>query len=430
MSTETLGTTLSDVREEIRDDLPQIGLEQIVAAMRQGVVVNRDERDADGRLRASAIRTDEEASGAFLDTPVPTAQIEASVLRDALLRIGDESDPRGLRLHRVVVVGELDLNWLTLNVPVAFEGCFFDSIAVNHFTCRQLSFDTCHFAGALGIWGYGLQLEGSLRFFHCEGLRQLFLVDSKLGMFELADHSFLGGATAQPRVNITGSTFDVLTVSDDGDVPTVTLGTPGNLTFGRLDLYLAESVRPDAWLDRWLRPATSKAAPARHEPQVWQQFAAGLENAGEPQQAVRLRIAAERNRYRAAAHQAGFWGWAVRAGSFFLDATTGYFYRNLRALVWLAACWIAIIAVTLAAFPDLYASSASTASAASLGLAERVGWSAVYAANIVIVPLDLGFNPVWPSEIGLVAVFGILKLLSIVLFGLFLAGVTGLINRR
>lgn len=430
MSTETLGKTLSDVREGIRGDLPDIGLEQIVAAMRHGVVVNREERGGNGRPRASSIRTDEEATGAFMETPTPTAQIEAAVLRDALLQVGVESDPRGLRLHRVVVVGELDLNWVTLNVPVAFEGCFFESIAVNHFTCRQLSFDTCHFAGRMGVWGYGLQLEGSLRFFQCEGLRQLFLVDSKIGALELTGQSFFGGASAHPRLNVTGSTFDVLRVREDGKGPTVALGNPGNLTFGRLDLFLPASVRPDAWLDRWLRRASSeKGASAHHAPQVWQQFAAGLEDAGEPQQAVRLRVAAERNRYRAAARQAGFWGWAVRAGSFFLDVTTGYFYRNLRALAWLAACWVAIIAVTLAAFPELYPGDA-TASAASLGFADRLGWSAVYAANIVVVPLDLGFSPVWPSDIGLVAVFGILKLLSIVLFGLFLAGVTGLINRR
>jgi len=49
MSTETLGKTLSDVRERIRGDLPDIGLEQIVAAMRHGAIVNREERGADGR---------------------------------------------------------------------------------------------------------------------------------------------------------------------------------------------------------------------------------------------------------------------------------------------------------------------------------------------------------------------------------------------
>src|SRR5690606_36519015 len=82
--------------------LRELGAAEIEEGLRSGTVVN----SWDGAGKPSAIPHEEEFSGAFLETPVPTARVDAAVLAGVLRSFsgGEGADSRGLRLHQVVIV--------------------------------------------------------------------------------------------------------------------------------------------------------------------------------------------------------------------------------------------------------------------------------------------------------------------------------------
>ncbi|MCT9002530.1 hypothetical protein [Microbacterium memoriense] len=400
------------------DDLRPIGLEEIRYAMRLGLIVNQFDETGE----PVGIRSDELYSGAFLERALPTARLDASLLREALSTI-DDVDARGLRLHRVIIDGPIDLNWLTAPFAIGFEGCVLSGISMDRFSARLLSFDSCLFIGPRSaVDASGTHIEADVRFFGCEGLQQLFLVDSQIGSLELRPDSFPRDETLRMRVVLSGTRIETLSIDGSEGVESVAaIGSPNRIEIGRLILHLperpAEDARAHEWISAWLR----RGAAGSHAPQVWEQFARALDESADAGEATELRIEAERDRSQTRP-------WFRRALDSVLDVTTGFFYKNTRALWWLLGCWIAITAVTIAAFDDVYALNAA-AGAPNADPGFRVAWSLVFAANTAIIPLDLGFAALWPSSVGLVAAFGLLKLLSIILFGLFIAGATGLVNR-
>lgn len=71
--------------------------------------------------------------------------VDADVLRDVLLGQNVVADPRGVRLHGAVVVGELDLTDLRTTVPLVLTGCVFEeavSLVRAHLSFVDLSEST------------------------------------------------------------------------------------------------------------------------------------------------------------------------------------------------------------------------------------------------------------------------------------------------
>lgn len=399
-------------------NLRQIDLQELQHALRHGLIVNYFDEAGE----PVGIRSDEHYSGAFLEHELPTARLDAVLLREALSSI-DDADARGLRLHRVIIDGALDLNWLTVPYAIGFEGCVLSSLSMDRFSARLLSFDSCLFVGGhRALDATGAHIEAGVRFFGCEGLQQIFLVDSRIGDLELRPDSFPPAEALAMRVVLSGTRIETLRIDgSEGVGSVIAIGSPNHIEIGRLDLVLperpAENTRAHEWITAWLRRGTAGS----HAPQVWDQFARALDESSDAAEATELRIEAERNRSRTRP-------WYRRAIDTVLDVTTRFFYKNTYALWWLLACWAVIAVLTIAAFDEVYRLNAA-AGVPDEDPLFRVAWSLVFAANTAIIPLDLGFAALWPSSVGLVAAFGLLKLLSITLFGLFVAGATGLVNR-
>jgi hypothetical protein len=87
--------------------------------------------------------------------------VDASLLRRCCLEFRDQIDPRGLRLHRVVVRGPVDLAGLSVPFPVRFTDCEFDApLDVEGAKLRELTLTGC--PGLPGLLGNGLRLRGDL----------------------------------------------------------------------------------------------------------------------------------------------------------------------------------------------------------------------------------------------------------------------------
>lgn len=183
----------NESHKEYMDALPEITEDEIYEALVEGLIVNC--LDVTGNNLP--IRSDENYSGAFMDTPIATAKISAETLATAISKACNggaeiEVNPKGLRLHQVMVVGALDLNWLECPFPLGFEGCSFTSwLSLDYLKVPWISFEYCDFtchggysdgkAGAINATG--IQVEYDFRLLDNQGLGQLFLPDSSIGIF-------------------------------------------------------------------------------------------------------------------------------------------------------------------------------------------------------------------------------------------------------
>lgn len=421
--------------------------DEMIAAIETGSVVN-----AGGRPDAhEEIPSDEDISGRYPDDPPDvTAVLDAALLRKVLLRYagktrGDvEFDPRGLRLEQILIVGDLNWAWMQIPFAVGFWGCAFHRffMDVDHASVPRLVFEGCFFGEPVFLSSSFNASESSfasdLRFLGCEGLRQLFLLDCDLATFELRDHP--GGAPDEKfRLVLRGSTIGKFIVQGD-DAPAEMIPAKDGLdrlSVQRVSLWRWED-DDEGWQPKWLGEWLAGGAvphpmtPAKkrrtalnpHRPQVWAQFAAALERDSENDQATALRIRAER-------HRDAKRPWIVRAFRWLtLDLTVRYFHRNVRAVGWLAVLWLAAAALAWGNIHTLYGSGAGKVPSGSFGGGvDGFLWALSYGLNFVISPLDLGFEAVWPSTPALAAWFALLKLLAITMFGLFIVGVSGVVQR-
>lgn len=178
--------------------LPEITAIDLADALAAGTIVNA----VDWRTGEPApIRSDEGVSGAFLEQPVPTAQVSARVLAEFLRRHSHSSaDRRGLRLSQVLVTSEgadaEDWNGLELAFGLGFEGCAFpSSILADRMAAPNVTFDSCDFTASSDHTGFAATRAriSRLSFFSCVGLSQLFLMDCEIGELR-ADVEFPEGA--------------------------------------------------------------------------------------------------------------------------------------------------------------------------------------------------------------------------------------------
>jgi hypothetical protein len=432
--------------------LRQVTENEIVHAIESGTVLNS------GGTAGSFedIPSDEDVSGRYLDIesepPRATAILDGGTLRKVLLRYAgksrgeEEYDPRGLRLEQVVITGDMNWSWLDLPFPIGFWGCAFDEFVMNvdHATVPRLVFEGCLFGpprwGKSSFNATESKFDGAIRFLDCEGLSQLFLLDCELATFELRDHP--GGAEQAFRLVLAGSTIGEFKISGDND-PAETIPAKDGLNriqIQRLTLntWDDERDRSDIWRARWiqkwlaggavphaLRKKTAERAELNpHRRQVWSEFAGALDREFLEDDAVQLRIAAER-------HRDSTQRWLTRAVRWLtLDLTVRYFHRNVRAVGWLALIWLVVATLAWFNIHDLYRDDSGSGPAGPLQAgADGLLWASAYGLDVVISPLQLGFDAVWPTAPLLIVIFAVLKLLAITMFGLFVVGISGVVQR-
>ena len=87
--------------------------------------------------------------------------MDAELLRRCCHRLGDQIDPRGLRLHGAAIVGSLDLAGLEVPFPVRFDDCEFDSpLIVEGAQLQELALLRC--SRLPGLLANGLRVHRDL----------------------------------------------------------------------------------------------------------------------------------------------------------------------------------------------------------------------------------------------------------------------------
>lgn len=447
-----------------------IEIAEVEEALRNGTVVNA----WDEQGRPQSIRNDEDYSGAFLDAPIASATVDAKVLTEVIQRFsrmqGDDlANPQGLRLHRVIIRGSLNLNWVKSPFPLGFEGCdFYGWLSLDSAELPGLSFHTCDFTpydnhvrsrpAGDGAFNAASLVTAKLTFFNCTGLGQIFIPSAKIGSYwpnsmQFSDLGELGGdghaatdrgasnATGDScesprspwpdfRVVVAGARFGTLQVPADGEFAPFALSADTEIE--RLALPSDdESPRVSAaHVYSWLSSVVAGGGVPL--PEVVEHIEAALRRSGQPRVASEFGVLAADERARSEGRR----GLVKRV---LLKYTVRYFYDNLLAMRWLVAlfltAWVTVFLVATLAPEQFVQSPLANPSrwpAQWLGSPpERVVGSFLFATDLTFSPLALGLTQaVWPLSPWLAAVFALFKGLSLLLLGLYITGVTGLAERR
>lgn len=434
-----LATMKAASLQQYLDELRVVSAEEITRALVDGTIVNAlDEHGSPRR-----VRSDEDVSGAFLDTPTATAYVDAEVLWNVLADFasgasGQAANPQGLRLRQVVIGGELNLNWLQLDFPLGFEGCdFHRSLSANYLSVPWLSFDYCDFTpigqavhrdrgGALNATS--IKVVSSLRFWGCRGLGQLFIPDAVIGDFSPTNPEASGGPSPTTfRTVIDGARFGKLWIPDgEGAIPfTISRSVRiRNVGIAGMDVTAGRGADKAAAkrLHNWLT-----ASSAQVPEDAWHELEHAMRRSGMARSATEFGVLGARTRTLSKR-----WGWLERL---ILGRTVRYFYGNLGALRWLLGLLLIAFGVAFA-FADQFVRS-PLANPSSLpdgwfeSLMDRAVWSLLYAADTVLAPISLGqAETVWPESSWLTLVLALVKGLSLLLLGLLIVGVTGLAEKR
>lgn len=439
------------VADEYEDIETRLTIEHILRAVRAGVIVN--DVGPDGEPLRVAKHSEDHSASPYDETDVD-ARISATDLVEALTELslssGAPPRPTGLVIRKTVIEGNLNLSWLTLDFPLRFDGCIFTGwVTLDHATLRRLELSKCEFAverkflsfGAIN--GSAAALSGGLDLYGIRGLRQLFMPDSELGELTLTPSTIVDLPPAgRFRMVLDGATIERFAVQLGGEKPIPPLGEPSRLAVGSLaglgSLVTKapkeratkgkrrrkpepRTVSVDASaLGDWIRAgSTGDPDSTAYSRQVWESFAQALQRDAMEDEATKLRILGRRfgrSKKR----------WLARAWDSVLDATIGYGYANHRAFV----LWLGLLALT----------TGTTFVASALGWLAYTGedissFGAVllFALTVVLSPIGTGGPSDWffaGAPVALALVLSAFKIASIVLLGLFIAGLSGIINRR
>lgn len=417
------------------ESLDELTEDDLFDAIKSGFVANATDEYGE----PLQIPSDEEVSGAFLTQPTPTAKINATTLRTVLHQFATDSnliaDARGLRLRRVYIFGELDLNWMSVAFPLAFQGCAYtDSISADHLEVPALTFEECYFdsishrahsPGAINA--AHLNVSGALRIWNSRDLGQLFIPDSKIGQFELRPPN-------DPSEDVT--TFR--TVMDGSEIGQLYFA-PRDKTAGQYelpaDISITRAEGETADIIDWLRggqprPAAFKRANRNggaHE-RVWEAVAGALSRSGRKDDATRVRIAYRRFVNQSRLPLVRLLNWL------FADVTVRYFHRPARALSFLALVFVVTWGTAFLFQDDLIQSPLANDTVPDSWLGELISsaaWSFMYALDSTFSPLSLGqIEVMWPSSVWLALSLALLKGIGVVLLGLFIGSATTLVSKR
>lgn len=432
---ERLARLKDDDLESYFESLEEITEEDLVVAIENGLVVNANDEFGN----PLEIPSDEDVSGSFLTPPTPTAKIDAAMLRRVLHHFATKDslipDARGLRLRRVVIVGKLNLNWMTMAFPLAFQGCAFTNwISADHLEISALYFEDCYFdpifhrlksSGAINA--AHLKVSGALRVWNSRDLRQLFIPDSMIGQFELRPPNASDEAVASFRTVMDGSQIGQLYFAPR-DEAAGQYKLPENISITRAEGDIADIIdwlrggqtRPSA-LNRTMRDMGA------HE-RVWEATADALSRSGQKDDATKVRISYRRFVNQSRPPLIRLLNWL------FADVTVRYFHRPTRALSLLAIVF-AITWGTAFIFQDDLVQSPLANDTVPAGWLEEIvssaAWSFMYALDSTFSPLSLGqIEVMWPSSVWLALALAILKGIGVVLLGLFIGSATTLVSKR
>lgn len=437
--------------EKYVEALPVITEDQVFEALAAGYIVNcRDIRG--GHL---PIRSDENYTGAFMDTPIATAKISAETLASAIIKVcsGEaeiEVNPKGLRLHQVMVVGTLDLNWIDCPFPLGFEGCSFTSwIWLDYLKVPWISFEFCDFTqqdGHLGaINASGLQVENDFRLLDNQGLGQLFLPDSSIGIFSPRDQDETIADFGRNYEESSAQDADVRVVLEEAVIKKLYLSLDsrnyfklgnkaGQYHIEAIKLTIEDGIKPEDKAKKvvdWLFSDNGGKTYDVNEA-VAKEFEDALYRSGyqELSKEFGIRIS------ELISKTEGAKGLLKRI---FLGQTVRYFYENTRALWFILALWA--IAWTFMLTISLVAPETLTASPLAneyeyqerwvQSIPDAAGWSLLYSMDLVFSPLSLGQTESFWSSIPIInIIFAIIKGISLLLMGLFLTGVTHITDKN
>ncbi|NLA65680.1 MAG: hypothetical protein GX862_07110 [Leucobacter sp.] len=466
------------------DELRVVTEAELVQALTEGTIVNATDEFG----QPLPIRSDEDFSGAFLESPTATAWLDSALLLQVLNAFSSPqsgliANAQGLRLRQVVIGGsQLNLNWLQLPFALGFEGCdFYTWLSASYLQVPWLSFDRCDFSprgqsapthgGALNA-SY-LKVEHELRFSDCTGLAQLWLPDANIGSFSLghpegeqAPSGAADAADAGKFVSvIDNANFGELVVpAFAGDREQVPFELTGSVDIKRIEGALSDIVRwlqlTDADGEVWEVVAealtrSARADDAKYLRVAFKRHRNGAKNLLRPLE--RQQAAQERHRQKLERHHERLRAKAKRKGLpapaandlpnrlprnpifrvfvwLFADFTVRYFHKPFRAIGLLVVTF-AITWVVAFAFHDQLIKSPLANDPIPANWLEEIGstlaWSFMYALDSSFSPLSLGqLETMWPSSVWLVLLLATLKAVSIILLGLFLAAVTNLVTKR
>lgn len=151
--------------------------------------------------------------------------VRADFLRAFLLERETDIDPRGLRLKRALIEGQLDLSFAQLNRPLMFEQCVWWNVVNVRFAClpslwlaqcrlrKGLLADGLRVGGSVflnraRVWGeirlLGVAISGNLE---CEGARFFNRGGTALNAnnIKIAGSMFLRGAAIDGEINLLGA---------------------------------------------------------------------------------------------------------------------------------------------------------------------------------------------------------------------------------
>ncbi|MFC6352682.1 hypothetical protein ACFP6B_02060 [Rothia nasimurium] len=435
--------------------LPEITEDEIYEALVEGLIVNC--LDITGNNLP--IRSDENYNGAFMDTPIATAKISAETLASAIIKACNggaeiEVNSKGLRLHQVMVVGTLDLNWLECPFPLGFEGCSFTSwIWLDYLKVPWISFEYCDFtchggysdgkAGAINATG--MQVENDFRLLDNQGLGQLFLPDSSIGIFSPRDQDETatdfeinyGNSSAHDsdmRVVFEEATFKKLYLSLESRNYFKLGNNAGHYHIEAIELTNEDDQKPKLTAEKtvnWLF-SEDDGKTYKVNRSVAKEFEDALYRSGDQDisKEFGIRIA------ELISKSEGAKGLLKRI---FLGYTVRYFYENTRALWFILALWAIAWAVMLTI--SLVAPETLTASPLAneyeyqerwvQSILDAAGWSLLYSMDLVFSPLSLGQTESFWSSVPIInIIFAIIKGISLLLMGLFLTGVTHITDKN
>lgn len=445
----------NESHKEYIDALPEISENEIYEALVEGLIVNC----IDVTGNNLPIRSDENYTGAFMDTPIATAKISAETLASAISKAcnggaGIEVNPKGLRLHQVMVVGTLDLNWIDCPFPLGFEGCSFTSwIWLDYLKVPWISFEYCDFtchggysdgkAGAINATG--MQVENDFRLLDNQGLGQLFLTDSSIGIFspraqdETAtdfgrNHEESSAHDSDIRVVFEEATFKKLYLSLESRNYFKLGNKAGHYHIEAIELINEEDQKPKLTAEKtvnWLF-SDDDGKTYKVNKSVAKEFEDALYRSGDQEisKEFGIRIA------EIISKSEGSKGLLKRI---FLGQTVRYFYENTRALWFILALWA--IAWTFMLTISLVAPETLTASPLAneyeyqerwvQSILDAAGWSLLYSMDLVFSPLSLGQTESFWSSVPIInIIFAIIKGISLLLMGLFLTGVTHITDKN
>ena len=403
------------------NSLPEIGEEEILEALSNGWVINK--MDVQGNPQS--IESDEIYSGTLMEGSIATAKLDSKVLSKIIDQVCNgkvDINSKGIRLRQIVIYGELNINYFKLKVPLYFQGCYFTNwISADYFEVPMLEFYECDFLAVdkyCASWAFiasNIKVDSKLRFLNCRNLGKIFIPGAEIGNFYLEKPTDISICTVFSSVKI-NELYIPKQIEGENFYVALDRSTEIERLTGEYDDILS-----------WLKNSQIDGG-------VWDKFADAYENAGNPEKAIDLRIA-----FKKYQNSKDFRGNKRNLINRFLvwiglDVTVKFFHKPFRAIYFLVVNFLLTWILASIFYTNFLISPLAGYKFNDLWIVDNcsiITWGFIYAIDLVFYPVNLNqVDTLWPSNIYLALIFSIIKASSLIYLGLFLAGVSKLVDTR